>query len=366
MASIDSLRKIPYAYGLKFWFQLIVGTIVAAVSGGLIWGFLKTSGIVPCVEEQPHGWCAWMWGTFTTFCAAFPAMVVVLLNLPHQEATPAIFNLDSSRPHWLLASSYSILAGLGALLFYDSGLRERMENPAVSSRDIRDFESLTAKLRQPTDEVSIYLRAKLPERTRQLLMDRHGDWKTLLLAGLNTLLRQEQLFNERPFSQLLLRTTTLKLVHRLRTDADAQKDGKNRVMLNRLLLEDAYPNEISRKLGEELREAIIIVCWAFSISLASFFSAPMFPKIISWRILASQVGVIPLLCLISLSAFYLIDMWRIERIRGYFAAGALHAAQCFMIVIACYDPLAGCLQPWRNLWSSSFVMRKRVWKKLAR
>jgi predicted phage baseplate assembly protein len=113
--------------------------------------------------------------------------------------------------------------------------------------DLKDPAGLAHKLRHPPDHLSLlsqYLRRQCSERTRQLLQ-RHDSsdppspeaLRLALTSELNRLLKDDDLYDERRFAQVALSEEISELVER-------RPRGEDLIRLNRLLLEEAYPDEI--------------------------------------------------------------------------------------------------------------------------
>jgi len=123
--------------------------------------------------------------------------------------------------------------------------------PTISSGEIRDLASFVAKLRQSADGVSSYLYGQLSIPTRQALTNYQGstaevlELQETLANDLTSLLRGPLIYESQRFSGVTLRTKTRQLLAK-------QPAGEKLAQLNRLLLEDAYPREISRSDLEEL------------------------------------------------------------------------------------------------------------------
>jgi hopanoid biosynthesis associated RND transporter like protein HpnN len=138
------------------------------------------------------------------------------------------------------------MLGAKALLFISDE-----SPPTVSVGDIRDPASLAAKLKPPSDAVSSYLHGQLSTATRQALTNYQGTTADpaplleTLTNDLNRILGGPLIFEPQRFSRVALRAKTQQLL--------AEKPYGNKLaQLNRLLLEDAYPQEISRSDLEEL------------------------------------------------------------------------------------------------------------------
>jgi hopanoid biosynthesis associated RND transporter like protein HpnN len=125
-----------------------------------------------------------------------------------------------------------------------------------STNDIIDLPSFAAKLKQPSDTVSADLRERLADATRQALTNYRGsgaDPVPLLAAltnDLNRIVRGQTIFDTQRFSGVNLRPETRQLLAR-------NPDGEDRVRLNRLLIEDAYPLEIARSAMEDLLRTLL-------------------------------------------------------------------------------------------------------------
>ncbi len=115
----------------------------------------------------------------------------------------------------------------------------------LRARDVLDARSLAVKLRDARDPVSAYLREHLPPETRAQLAD-YSDISpparnllAALICGLNVSMQGENIFDRDRFAAVYLSKPTKQLLER-----DPQ--GDERTLLNRLLLEDAYPAELSK------------------------------------------------------------------------------------------------------------------------
>jgi CRISPR-associated protein (TIGR03986 family) len=109
--------------------------------------------------------------------------------------------------------------------------------------DIRDIKGLIIKLRERRDSLSEYFFSKFSNATQRLFNQFNvnggvdNELKKRLIVGLNDLLRKESLYEEERFKTVSLSNQTKNLIHRT-------LHGKELLRLNRMLLEDAYSNEI--------------------------------------------------------------------------------------------------------------------------
>lgn len=108
---------------------------------------------------------------------------------------------------------------------------------------IQDLNALVNKISPSAiDSVSVFLWENFEPPIRQILTDENSTPEQLLNAlvqGLNRIIQGDSLYEEARFAGVNLREETRSLIER-------QASGKNLLRLNRLLLEDAYPEEISR------------------------------------------------------------------------------------------------------------------------
>lgn len=120
--------------------------------------------------------------------------------------------------------------------------------------DFSDVNSLARKLEEKSDPVSAYLASRLDDPGQAALAAYQTSAspakRRALLAALSTnfnaIAAGKRLDDEKPFQSLQLRPETDSL-------RKTNPEGHELIWLNRLLLEDAYPQEISRKPGNSLR-----------------------------------------------------------------------------------------------------------------
>jgi hypothetical protein len=110
-------------------------------------------------------------------------------------------------------------------------------------KDLRDPPGLVVKLRDAPDALSQYLRERLSPDAQRLIDAYDGssspsaELLRVLVKDLSLLIQHEFLYDEQRFDDVRLRERT-----RARLSADLQGEGL--IHLNRLLLEDGYPDEI--------------------------------------------------------------------------------------------------------------------------
>jgi hypothetical protein len=109
--------------------------------------------------------------------------------------------------------------------------------------DLTDLPSLVAKLRG-NDRLATHLLSRLSNDTRKLLSAYEGGTdsalKEALVKDLNAIIRGPLIYEAKRFSQVARSPKTQELLVR-------NPQGKELQRLNRLLLQDAYPGELSTR-----------------------------------------------------------------------------------------------------------------------
>jgi CBS domain-containing protein len=141
--------------------------------------------------------------------------------------------------------------------------------PTFSAGDIANLESLAGKLRQPAEEdgVSRYLAGQLAPATRRGLSNYTGDadakLRQALAADLNRVIRGGPLYEAQRFTNLTLSAKTTRLLER-------KPQGLDLARLNRKLLMEAYPREMSRTHWREAAAAgLLVLAGLFVAKLAA-------------------------------------------------------------------------------------------------
>jgi Glycosyl hydrolase family 95 catalytic domain len=122
--------------------------------------------------------------------------------------------------------------------------------------DILHLAPLARKLAKKSDAVSAYLYSRLNDKTKSSLnayqtattnaYEAGCFLLTNLVANFNAIIDGPSLYDDKPFQNVQLRPETEALLKK-------NPHGEDLRHLNRLLMEDAYPTEISRKPGNSLR-----------------------------------------------------------------------------------------------------------------
>ena len=133
---------------------------------------------------------------------------------------------------------------------------------AFSADDLRDLESFAAKLTQPAqaDGVSQDLSSQLSDATKKLLSkyDASLRWQLqhALVEDLNRIIRSGPIYDPQRFASTKLSPETSSLLGQ-------NPQGADLVRLNRALLLDAFPEELSESLGAGEVEQQVYVSFAY-------------------------------------------------------------------------------------------------------
>jgi MFS family permease len=130
--------------------------------------------------------------------------------------------------------------------FLPDFLDKSFGSPTLSARDF-EFPRLIAELRQPDDSVSFYLGERLSPATRAALSGESPsrpspELQKALLTDFNRIVDGPSWFEEARFKDVQLRPETKVLISR-------QPEGPKLRQLNRMLIEDAYPNALKPMLS---------------------------------------------------------------------------------------------------------------------
>jgi transcriptional regulator with GAF, ATPase, and Fis domain len=123
-------------------------------------------------------------------------------------------------------------------------LKAKLKRLEFNENDIRDANHLAARLRDGADPISTYIRSRFGRRMREATNQQNGSESPDALAKklielLNELLQDPNLYQADRFQQIQLSEETKRLIeaHGLLTDL---------MLLNRLLIEDAYAQAIMK------------------------------------------------------------------------------------------------------------------------
>ena len=112
--------------------------------------------------------------------------------------------------------------------------------------DMKDFTSFAAKLQHPSGQIAAFLASALSNTTKQTLLQHQSPASPSsplqmgLVNDLNGMIAGPSIYHEQRFAGIVLRSETQRLLAR-------NPSGMNLIRLNRLLLEDALPAELSKR-----------------------------------------------------------------------------------------------------------------------
>ncbi|MDB6023043.1 MAG: Integral rane sensor signal transduction histidine kinase [Pedosphaera sp.] len=216
------LRRFPPR--LVQWVVFAVGLVDGLLLAGLT---LETNGF-----ESTLFW-------------VFPGLIIVnALSIP--LATPQIvLNLSLSAFYLGAGLLYITVSESPGTIYPTPAIRHHIPSK-FGTGDILDLKSFTARLRQPpsNDEVSRYLAGRLSPGTLSLLASSNGRTNSELLLALvydlNHIVQGASIYDAQRFAGV-------KLSSEASTWLNQSPEGVDQARLNRKLLQDAYPREISDK-----------------------------------------------------------------------------------------------------------------------
>jgi hypothetical protein len=138
--------------------------------------------------------------------------------------------------------------------------------PTFSTGEMTNLTSFVAKLKSPADPVSAFLAGKFSEGARSAiagLSEPRRDEKTLepvLVKELNTIILGSSIYEEDRFHGVALRPPTLRLLKLDRNPPPGMRISRQQItaVLNRMLLEDAYPSNLPMKRLIPMRNYVAI------------------------------------------------------------------------------------------------------------
>jgi signal transduction histidine kinase len=217
------LRRFPPRF--VQWVVFVVGLMDGLLLGGLT---VETSGFASSLY--------WV----------FPGLIVVnALSIP--LATPQIvLNLSLSAFYLGAGWLFIAISELPSTIYPTDPLPHHHSPARFGSSDIIDLKSLAGRLAQPADgdAVSKFIAEKLSPETRRLLANPADRTNIVLLqalvSDLNEIVRSGPIYDARRFAGVKLSSEASILLNQ-------KPSGMDQMRLNRKLLQDAYPKEISDK-----------------------------------------------------------------------------------------------------------------------
>jgi hypothetical protein len=179
-------------------------------------------------------------GEFSRTYAASSEMTLARERfLPREEASLLVPELDD------LWQSLSDMKRLKDFAEVGQGLSHQATRASMVSTDnLKNGPALVTRLKRASDAVSKFLNDRLSEKTRQAFRNYKGGranlepLQTLLVQDINALIKGASLYDSQRFAGVTMRSETKELL-------EQNPKEENLIRFNRLLLEDAYPLEIS-------------------------------------------------------------------------------------------------------------------------
>jgi peroxiredoxin len=160
------------------------------------------------------------------------------------------YNLDFP----LLADTNGLIAdAYGARM----GDYTKMDSPALSADEVKDLSGLIKRLREQSDPVSAFLWKRFSKSEQSLLMSYEPSAPSprqaqeVVVQALRKIIDGPSIYKVKRFKGVFLRPETTELIKQSPT-------GPNLVRLNRLLLEDTFPLELSRNQRMDRRVSFLI------------------------------------------------------------------------------------------------------------
>ena len=128
---------------------------------------------------------------------------------------------------------------------YARSLPQLPDNLLLDRHDLKDPAALIGRLYEPRDPLSRYLRSRFSEEGKQMLEEQYAsgspseEHQNAMIDELNRLLQGESLYTAQRFEHVTLPANILRLVGQ-------DLEGRSRTRLNRLLLEETYPQELTK------------------------------------------------------------------------------------------------------------------------
>jgi hypothetical protein len=230
------IREAIRKFDLNITGLLLLGMAYAIIEEGLCcksffnpyWkdvGYLSTYGRALGVN--------WIWLIGLTVyhtCISITAPIFITEALfPQRAGTPWL-----RRRGWIFASlALFLVTSLGFAAF---------DSTEFHMLDVKDSRALARKFASPTDPVSTFIHSRLKAKNQKLLAAadsaKANDLRNALLDELNRLLPSSELFSEERFASVQLKEET-------RRTAAQKPKGDKLVKLNRALLEQAFPQELT-------------------------------------------------------------------------------------------------------------------------
>ncbi len=158
-----------------------------------------------------------------------------------------------------------LISAFGSAIFWPAATLAPRSSE-ISASDLPRIESLSTRLSQQKDPVSVFVYQSLGDSTRQSLQQGGSSAQQAFAQDLDQLIHGPVIYNETRFASVKLEPTTKELLElnqkeiaMVNKTVDEERTAAATVLhLNRALLEDAYPGEVNKNL---------LPYWVFLIAL---------------------------------------------------------------------------------------------------
>jgi fucose permease len=274
---IFALNSYLFAVGNSFWFFLalivisdasigifktgalaLIGDIsrstsehtstMNTVEGFFGVGAIIGSAMVPTLLSAGFSW-QWLYVIAGIICTG---LIVTALAVKYPQTVKSTEEpIDFNRTMGMMKNPYALGFSLAIFLYVAAECAIYVWMPTLlgsstfSAGEVADSSALGVKLEKPERPFDEWLSTKLSPDTHEELANQRafGFVTTLeednLLKDINEVIKGDSIYDKQRFSDIALRAETQQLLSR-------NPSGGNLERLNRLLIEDAYPNELSR------------------------------------------------------------------------------------------------------------------------
>jgi len=131
-----------------------------------------------------------------------------------------------------------LLSATACGLFWPAAIQAPRAS-VIAPADLKNVPAMVRQLEHPANPVSTFVAGQLSDSTRQLLGANSPELATALAGDLNRLIDGPAIYDPNRFADVSLSDTTKELIAK-------NPDGVGLVLLNRTLLEDAFPGEVTK------------------------------------------------------------------------------------------------------------------------
>jgi fucose permease len=234
-------------------------------------GAIIGPAIVAALLSRGFAW-KWLYVIAGVLCTG---LIVTALLVKYPKTVKSVEEpIDLKRTMRMMKNPYALGFSLGIFLYVAAECAIYVWMPTLlgsstfSASEIADLRSVAVKLEQPDRPFDTWLSTQLSPDTHEKLANWKGEdsdkakqaAQKALLKDLNKVIGGESVFGQQRFGGIALRSETKSLM-------EQNPQGGNLERLNRLLIEDAYPQEVSK--NPLLTSSFGF--WAILYALSAFF-----------------------------------------------------------------------------------------------